>query len=126
MAKMTKEQKEIVKARNGVMLERIELLLLAKGISKGEFYAAIPINRSSICAWRAGESSPSAKKLKKIAEFLDVDPTYLIPVDTKRESIDTSTDELRSRAFAFMDDLTSEEMAQVRGFVAALRANRKD
>ena len=126
MAKMTKEQKEIVKERNCAMLKKIELLLLAKCITKGEFYAAIPIDRSSISAWRSGESSPSAKKLKKISEFWDVDPTYLIPVDAKKEPTDTSTDELRSRAFAFMDDLTSEEMAQVRGFVAALRANRKD
>lgn len=126
MAKMTKEQKEIVKERNCAMLEKIELLLLAKCITKGEFYAAIPIDRSSISAWRAGDSSPSAKKLKRISEFLDVDPSYLIPIDAKKESTDISTDELRSRAFEFMDDLTPEEIAQVRGYVAALRANRKD
>ena len=101
MSKMTKEQTEALKARNCAMLDRIELLLLAKGISKGEFYAAIPINRSSISAWRTGDSSPSAKKLKKIAEFLEV---HLVKL---------------------LCSLTPTELAQVQGFAAALIAARK-
>lgn len=125
MSKMTKEQKEALKARNCAMLERIELLLLAKGISKGEFYAAIPINRSSISAWRTGDSSPSAKKLKKIAEFLEVHPSYLIPIETEKEPASQMESELDSALVKLLVSLTPTELAQVQGFAAALIAARK-
>lgn len=123
MSKMTNEQKEALKTRNCAMLERIEFLLLAKGISKGEFYAAIPINRSSISAWRAGDSSPSAKKLKKIAEFLDVHPSYLISIE--KEPASQLESELDSALVKLLCSLTPTELAQVQGFAAALIAARK-
>lgn len=123
MSKMTKEQKEALKARNCAMLERIELLLLAKGVSKGEFYAAIPINRSSISAWRAGDSSPSAKKIKKIAEFLEVHPSYLIQIE--KEPASQLESELDSALVKLLCSLTPTELAQVQGFAAALIAARK-
>lgn len=125
MVKMTTEQKLALQKRNGEMIAKIELLLLAKGISKGDFYAAIPINRSSISAWRQGDSSPSPKKLKRIAEFLEVDPSYLIPVDTKKESAPTSESELDGALVKLLCSLTPTELAQVQGFAAALIAARK-
>lgn len=125
MVKMTTEQKLALQKRNGEMIAKIELLLLAKGISKGDFYAAIPINRSSISAWRQGESSPSPKKLKRIAEFLEVDPSYLVPVDTKKESAPTSESELDGALVNLLCSLSPTELAQVQGFAAALIAARK-
>lgn len=125
MVKMTTEQKLALQKRNGEMIAKIELLLLAKGISKGDFYAAIPINRSSISAWRQGDSSPSPKKLKRIAEFLEVDPSYLIPVDIKKESAPTSESELDGSLVKLLCSLTPTELAQVQGFAAALIAARK-
>lgn len=125
MAKMTIEQKLALQKRNCEMLEKIELLLLAKGVSKGTFYAAIPINRSSISAWRQGDSSPSPKKLKRISEYLDVDPSYLIPLDIKKESAPQPGSELSEALVQSLCSLTPTEQAQVQAYAAGLIAARK-
>lgn len=68
--------------RNGPeIMERVEMLLDEKGISKMEFYAKTGINSGSASQWKTGMYSPSIRSVQKMAEFLGVTALYLITGD---------------------------------------------
>lgn len=59
------------------MLSRIEELLKAKKMKKGEFYAAVPISDAAISQWRNGKTEPSREKMERMAYILGTTVAYL-------------------------------------------------
>lgn len=113
---------------NGELLVfKIWSLCEAKGIKKGQFYETVGITPATMSAYKSGKSFPSVDTLLEIAHFLDVNVSYLLSEteDSKKKFTDQSTGELRSQTLDFLNDLTSEEIAELRGYVAAIRARRK-
>lgn len=106
------------------MLYRIECLLKEKKMSKGEFYAMVPVSSSAVAQWRRGRV-PKIENILRMAEILKVDPSYLLCEDTKKESAPTSESELDGALVKLLCSLTPTELAQVQGFAAALISARK-
>lgn len=106
------------------MLYRIDCLLKAKKMSRGEFYAAIPISSSAVAQWRQGRV-PKMENILRMAEILEVEPSYLLCEDIKKESAPTSESELDGALVNLLCSLSPTELAQVQGFAAALIAARK-
>ena len=52
------------------MLSRIEELLKAKKMKKGEFYAAVPISDAGTPQWRNGQTEPSRENMQRLPTIL--------------------------------------------------------
>ena len=61
-----------------VMINRIERVLVEKGLSKEEFYAKSGISSASFSQWNTGVHKPTLKKVFSAAEALCVEPDYLL------------------------------------------------
>lgn len=108
---------------------KIWQLCKAKGLTKAEFYEAAGITPSAMALYKKGKTKPSMDTLRAIARVLEIDVSYLLTElygdEKEKEPAALSDDELRETALSFMKGLTPEELAEVRGYVAALRAKRK-
>ena len=82
------------------VINRINALVRAKGVSKMQFYKDCEITGSAMSQWKTGLTQPRHATLAKIAEYLGVTVKYLLNGD----------DELRA-AFYGDADLTEEERA---------------
>ncbi len=62
---------------NSPIVARINSILAEKGISKQKFYEDCHITSASYSLWNTGKTSPRAKNLEIIADYLDVTVEYL-------------------------------------------------
>lgn len=97
------------------MLHRVDQLLRAKGLSKAEFYDMVPISSSAVAQWNMGRTKPSSPKIKRMAEILDVDPSYLGLGDTE-EKKEPAAPEGSKLDVLDLSDLTPENRAKVRDY----------
>lgn len=59
-------------------MQRYEDELRVRGIPKMEFYSACGITTSAVSQWRTGVTSPTTKVIHRIAEYLNMDESYLV------------------------------------------------
>ena len=98
------------------MLHRVDQLLRAKGLSKAEFYDMVPISSSAVAQWNMGRTKPSPPKIKRMAEILDVDPSYLGLGDIEDEKKEPAAREGNKLDVLDLSDLTPENRAKVRDY----------
>lgn len=60
------------------MIERIQELLQAKGISPTQMMKDIGFSTGLFSQWKSGMQKHSNKSVKKIADYLDTTPDYLV------------------------------------------------
>lgn len=78
------EREELQKI-NRIILERIEMKRIEKGLSKTELYQLSKTTGSAFSQWRSGATSPTNNTLSNIANCLDTTVDYLrLGVDTKK------------------------------------------
>lgn len=66
--------------------ERIFALLKTKHLSQKELSEYTGLSPAAISSWKANGTNPSADKIIKICEFLEVDPYYLLTGENKPPS----------------------------------------
>lgn len=54
------------------MLARIDILLAKNSISKATFYSDVGITGGALSQWKTGATTPRAKSIAKIADYLGV------------------------------------------------------
>jgi transcriptional regulator with XRE-family HTH domain len=59
------------------MVERIEVLLKKKGITRKQFAESLGIGKNQLKKWETGESKPNLATILGIASYLDTTPEYL-------------------------------------------------
>lgn len=67
------------------MYERYEKLLIEKGLTSYQVSKATGVSQQILSFWKKKRSKPSYKKLKKVADFLEVDVDYLMGESDKIE-----------------------------------------
>ena len=101
----------------------------AKNISKGQFYKDVGITAPTMSAYKKNKATPTLDTLFLIANYLDVDVSYLLSdvytPEAEKEPAPQLESELDSALVKLLCSLTPTELAQVQGFAAALIAARK-
>lgn len=69
--------------------ERIDGVLSERGVSKATFYTDCKITSSAYSQWNTGKTEPRPKKLKEVAEYLNVNYTWLIDGTGPKEKAPT-------------------------------------
>lgn len=68
------------------ILKRIDVCLAERGISKEKFYSESGVSSASYSQWNKGVHEPTAKKLKQIADYLNISMQYLLTGEEQKES----------------------------------------
>ena len=113
--------------------EKIFEILAKKKMSQKEFSEKTGIAQSSISDWKRKKTNPSADKLLKICQVLDVSPLTLLSCTTEKDSqsissdiivIDKKTSEgYLIEEYSKLDDSSRDRLL---GYLEALRAIRKE
>lgn len=101
----------------------------AKKISKGQFYKDVGITAPTMSAYKKGKAAPTIDTLLIIANYLDVDVSYLLSdvnaPKTENEPASRLESELDSALVKLLVSLTPTELAQVQAYAAGLITARK-
>ena len=108
-----------------IISERIFYLLSQTGMTQKEFSEQTGISQSTISDWKRKKTNPSADKILKICEVLQVTPYELLAEDIC--SIDGKTDNLfavnKEEAFVLESyrGLPNKQKERMLGYLTALR-----
>lgn len=106
--------------------ERIEQLILEKGMTKKAFCEELKISTGNLGDWKRGKSIPSTAKLIEIASFFQVSLDWIML---------GRTDEIREQQSKYVtgnsdmdlntDDLTAEEQAFIKEYIEFTRYRKR-
>lgn len=66
--------------------ERLEQILVVRGLNKGQLAALVGVAASTVTKWCKGDQSPEAEKFVRLADVLQVQPEWLTRPPLKRVS----------------------------------------
>ena len=100
-----------------------------KGIQQKELAISIGVSRPTVSEWESGKKDPSGDRLKKLAEFFEVDELMILGkgiVDISHEPPDQpKTEEARILAKG-IDKLPQEQREQALAVIRAMFAKYQD
>ena len=113
--------------------ERLRQLRNAHGLSQMEFSKRIGLSKSSINMYERGEREPNLETLERIADFFDVDLSFLLgKTDDPRPSAETkprivSDEDIKFALFGGSGEITDAMYEEVKQFAAFVKnRGRKD
>lgn len=109
--------------------ERIYKYLAERGMSQIEFSKRTGISQSTISDWRRKGTNPSADKIMKICEVLDVSPTELLTgvgseLQIKDEKCDYVVVDKASEEYLLVEsyrELDADARKRLEGYIVALK-----
>lgn len=105
--------------------ERIRDLRKSKGYSQQQMARKLHITQGAISQWENGITVPAADQLVTLAEVFEITVDELLGRDPGIKKEAPSVAGLRDGLIDLLVDLSPEEEAQLRAFVAGMKANRK-
>lgn len=99
-----------------------------KGIQQKELAISIGVSRPIVSEWESGKKDPSGERLRKLAEFFEVDELVILGkgvVDPTKEADIPQTPEARTVSFA-MDSLPQEQREMILNIVKAMFPNKPE
>ena len=116
------------------IIKRIEMRITELGMAKADFYKQSGISSASYSQWNTGLYRPSEKKLRSAAECLGVSYEYIrygtsaenkkAPTDAGERSMSDS--ELKFALWGDCEDISDDDLADVRRYAAFVRERKKD
>ena len=89
------------------------------GLTQDEFGKKFGLSKQAISSYENGISYPNPDMLKAFAKFFDISVDYLLGETNLRNYPDTL-------AFHTTEDLTEEEIEEVRKYIEFLKSKRED
>lgn len=106
----------------------VKELRKARGIQQKELAISIGVSRPTVSEWEANKKDPSGDRLRKLAEFFEVDELTILGkgvVDLTQETEAPHTPEARAVSFA-MDNLPKEQRDMILNIVKAMFPNKPE
>lgn len=109
-------------------VQMVEIELKKRNIPKERFYRESGISSATMSQWRKRIYSPSSAAIKKIEEYLGI--TFTIeqkekaPTENGERSV--SDAELKFALWGDCEDVSDEDLADVRRYAAFVRERKKD
>lgn len=99
--------------------KRLKKLRKEKKLTQREFAELMNLSSASIAMYETDKRSPDRETIVKMAKFFDVSTDYLLGESYVRHQHDVL-------AFSTTEDLTEEEIDEVRKYIEFLRTKRDD
>ena len=107
------------------VLKRVELRLTELEVSKEKFYAESGISSASYSQWNKGVHEPTPKKLKQMADYLNITMEYLLTGEGQKEK-PTPEAEGGPKYAPGYELLTPENRAKADSYLAFLLAEQQN
>ena len=113
--------------------ERLSDLCEKSPMNDSEIAAALGVPKQTLSAWKCGNRSPKRPTIEYIAHYFKVPVDWLMGFDVPETAEEfekekpVPEDELNEDLINLLhecSDLTPDELAQLRGYAACLKANR--
>ena len=113
-----------------MFFDRLKKLCDEKGISAYKACTDIGLNRAAVAKWKNG-STPSGTTAAKLADYFGVTTDYLLGKENKKAPTEAGeralTDaELKFALFGSCEDVSDDDLADVRRYAAFVRERKKD
>ena len=113
-----------------MFFDRFKQLCDEKGISIYKAATEIGLNRAAANKWKAG-SIPNGQTLTKLADYFGVTNDYLLGKETEKAPTaagerSVSDDELKFALWGDCEDISDDDLADVRRYAAFVRERKKD
>ena len=105
--------------------ERIRELRKKAGYSQQQMAQKLHLTQGAISQWENGITVPAAEQLSALADVFEISVDELLGRDPGIKKEAPSIAGLRDGLIDLLVDLSPEEEAQLRAFVAGMKANRK-
>ena len=99
------------------------------GIQQKELAIEIGVSRPIVSEWESGKKDPSGERLKKLAQYFNVDELMILGkgvVDLSQEPPDEATAPEIRIVSGVMERMTQEQREQVVGVIKAMFANHPE
>lgn len=104
-------------------LERVKELCKSRGISIKRLEEILDIPNNTIYQWK--RISPSLDKIEKLADFFNVSTDYLLGRTDKKRLDDIKNDPYEVIAAHMDEDVTDEEIEEIKNFIKFVKSKRK-
>jgi len=104
--------------------DRLKQLRIQKGLSQAELGNSIGLHYNHISRYERGESKPTAKSLKALAECLGVSTDYLYDGQEEDAAFADFKDRDLLNLFKKVENLSDKDKEMVKTFLEALVTNR--
>ena len=105
--------------------ERLRELRKKAGYSQQQMAQKLHLTQGAISQWENGITVPAAEQLSALADVFEISVDELLGRDPGIKKEAPSIAGLREGLIDLLVDLSPEEEAQLRAFVAGMKANRK-
>ncbi|BES63671.1 hypothetical protein SANA_01100 [Gottschalkiaceae bacterium SANA] len=99
--------------------ERLKALRLEKGLMQEELAKTIKTTNATISKYENGRIEPNLETLQLLAEYFDISVDYLLDKTNVRHHTETL-------AFHTTEDLTEEELEEVKRYIDYIKTKRDD
>ena len=111
------------------VIDKINELIISSKLSVRQFEIQIGLSISSISAWRTGKANPSAKALKKIADYFNLPISYFYEDHEEIKKALPQINEVtlsqeEQELFNLILSLTDEEVQELSSFVDYIISKR--
>ena len=114
------------------LYDRIIALCKAKGVSGSRMCLDLGLSKSTLSDMKSGRKSGlSTGNAQKIAAYLDVSVDYLLGMETEKAPTGAgersiSDDDIKFALWGDCDDVSDEDLADVRRYAAFVRERKKE
>ena len=113
-----------------MFFDRLKKLCEEKGVSTYKACTDIGLNRAAVAKWKNG-SIPSGSTAAKLADYFGVTTDYLLGKENKKAPTEIgerkmSDAELKFALWGDCEDVSDEDLADVRRYAAFVRERKKD
>lgn len=102
-------------------------LCAQQNLTPGGAAAKIGFNRASVTVWKNNGTAPKQELLVKIADYFQVSTDYLLGLEKApaEDGRQWSDEELKFALFGDCEDVTDEDLADVRRYAEFVRERKK-
>jgi transcriptional regulator with XRE-family HTH domain len=113
-----------------VFFDRLKKLCDEKGISTYKACTDIGLNRAAVAKWKNG-SIPGGSTAAKLADYFGVTTDYLLGKETEKAPTNSGEREMSDAELKFAlwgdcEDVSDEDLEDVRRYAAFVRERKKD
>lgn len=113
-----------------MFFDRLSELCIAKGVSAYKACTDIGLNRAAVAKWKTG-SQPNSVTVAKLADYFNVSVDFLLgknentPTLAEKDERNISNDDLKFALWGTCENVTDEDLDDVRRYAAFLRERKQ-
>lgn len=105
---------------------RLKELRAQENLSQRALAEKIYVSQQTVAKWELNTATPNPETIVKLARLFNCTTDYLLGISDKKTPDNNYAVERDKKLISFLSELSPDEEARVRDFVAGLKSSHKD